>query len=908
MFLSALVAVPLVVAVPASPAAADSHRTEFTVPFEYGTDERHDAYDYRQTTDLTTDRDVTVGIESFGWLSDAVRFRTTETTTNNDWYVSPVWMTFPHHTGSPERPDEDGGALHDAYDGLAIPIDADRYTHLSMRFHVDTDPGLMYLSWFGCQEWLPECRGIMSLNVERGWNTVDVPIERGVPGSGLPQAWEGQIYGVRLQGVAETQSTFTLDWFRLYEGGRPEHELTVQAEAHRFTYGRSSDPSQSMGPLRGRPNHDGTMQVDVGGLPPGTWYVFKDDMEVGRATITPRPSPEVIDPDMAGGADYATEVLGNPWDFNDSSDVAAVRNSANVQFSGGELSAQSVTTTAAPRGNDPYIVLPLADDGLDPVHYHRITVDQHYDAPFNLNDAQTPTNPRPGGSHGRLVWRTPNHNGTGTDCRYYSDGREFVFFKTWDVYTYDMKNVPTAQGMDSSAEPNIGVQGCDGPDPHWTGNGALTFLRFDPHEAPDDYRWYLRDLKIAADDAADPTFDIRWRDHGGVAGTQVTVRLDSNRSGYDGEVLYRGPQQSGVNSTTFDATDRLPGTYWVSITSTAPDGSVGHDYATGPLQVSPRIAGSDRIATSVEVSEQSFDAARTAVVASARDFPDALVAVQLADAVEGPVLLTEPSSLPGSVTDELDRLGVREVVVAGGETAINAKVAGALGGNGRTVTRLGGATRYETSIEIARETMRRRGTSGAPRVLVTTGENFPDALAAGPLVGHGDLPLVLARPEAPPLPPGPDGEQPPPPPLPDNGPAKAFLDAVGASQATFVGGPHALSDRVVADVRGSRNADRIAGGDRFDTARRLTAAAVDAGGSKQHVLVATGRNFPDALSAGPAALARGGVLALTEKDSVPSATRDWLASVGAWSSWRVVGGHVAVSHATVRSLRSTSGL
>src|SRR5690606_29325989 len=155
-------------------------------------------------------------------------------------------------------------------------------------------------------------------------------------------------------------------------------------------------------------------------------------------------------------------------------------NSANVRLSGGELSAQAVPTPAAPRGNDPYVVLPLADQGLDPVHYHRVTVDQHYDAPFNLDDGpEAASNPRPGGSHGRLIWRTDQHVSPSLcQPQGFSDGREFVFYKTWERYTYDMKNIPAAQGMSSSAEPNLGLPlqaQCgrrDFPaDPHWTEKG-----------------------------------------------------------------------------------------------------------------------------------------------------------------------------------------------------------------------------------------------------------------------------------------------------------------------------------------------------------------------------------------------------------------------------------------------------
>ena len=782
---------------------------------------------------------------------------------------------------------------------------------MSVRFHVAGDPGLLYLSWFTCQEWLPDCQGLMRLPVERGWNTVQLPIRANVPESGLTRPWQGEVYGLRLQGVVGDPATITLDWFRLYEG-RSEHDVVVTYSANDpVTYSDApvldADPGveadQTWGTLRPRYRSATTSTVHVGGLPVGTWYLQDPEGNpLGTVQIRPRPHPEILDPDMAGGVDYATEVLGNPWDFSDRGDVLGVGNTRDVRFAGGELSGVNTS-------NDPWVRLPLGPDGLDPVHYHRVTLDQHYDAAFNLDDGAKATNPIPGGSHARLLWRTARHPQDGRECAYVSDGREFVLYKTWDRYTYDMADVPAAQGMTSSAEPNIGVSYCTvtGPDPHWTALGPLTFLRLDPHEAPSQYRWYVDELRIAADDAAAPTFDVTWVDHDPIPGTQVTVRLDSDRDGFDGEVLGTVDQVAGTNRLTFDATDRLPATYWVTLTSRTPDGRVSHDVSTGPLQVSPRIQGPDRNATAVEVSRQSFTQARTAVVASSRTFPDALVAVQLADAVDGPVLLTDPDRLDGRVADELRRLGVREAVVVGGEAALGARVARQLDEVVDRVQRIGGATRYETAAAIAREALRRRGTTSASRVVVTTGDNFPDALAAGPFVGHADLPLVLARPAVQP-PPDEDGTTPPPEVPADNDAARRFVRDVAAERVTVLGGRAALGDAVVDRVAAGRTTDRIAGRDRFATARRLTDAAVAAGGSARDVLVATGRNYPDALAAGPAALARGGVLVLTERDGVPAPTRDWLADHGDWRSWRVVGGPLAVPHATVRGLRRAADL
>jgi putative cell wall-binding protein len=65
---------------------------------------------------------------------------------------------------------------------------------------------------------------------------------------------------------------------------------------------------------------------------------------------------------------------------------------------------------------------------------------------------------------------------------------------------------------------------------------------------------------------------------------------------------------------------------------------------------------------------------------------------------------------------------------------------------------------------------------------------------------------------------------------------------------------------------------RIGGSDRYATA----VAVANILGSPSTVLLATGINFPDALSAGPAAAHLGGVVLLTDGSSMPSITRSYL--------------------------------
>lgn len=97
------------------------------------------------------------------------------------------------------------------------------------------------------------------------------------------------------------------------------------------------------------------------------------------------------------------------------------------------------------------------------------------------------------------------------------------------------------------------------------------------------------------------------------------------------------------------------------------------------------------------------------------------------------------------------------------------------------------------------------------------------------------------------------------------------------------------------------HADRTAGADRFDSAAMVATAAFPAGAAT--VYLASGRDFPDALAAGPAAAHDGGPLLLTERDVLPAATASSLTRLKP-SRVVVVGGTTAVTTSVERAVRS----
>ncbi len=255
------------------------------------------------------------------------------------------------------------------------------------------------------------------------------------------------------------------------------------------------------------------------------------------------------------------------------------------------------------------------------------------------------------------------------------------------------------------------------------------------------------------------------------------------------------------------------------------------------------LAGTDRVATSIEVSQAQFpEKASAAVLANAGVFADALAGTPLAVAEDAPMLLTGSADLDGRVLDELHRLLTpgATVYLLGGTAALSDGVETDLAGY--HVVRLAGADRYATSVKIA------EALGDPSTVFLTTGHDFADGLAAGTAAATVGGAVLLT-----------DGDH--------MAPAVVqYLSVHPAGTMVAVGGPATRADT---------GATPIAGNDRYDTAAKVAATFF---GSPTFVGIASGERFPDALSGGVAAAMNGGPLMLTSRDGLSGPTAEYLAA------------------------------
>ncbi|PSJ30969.1 hypothetical protein UF10_08955 [Peptostreptococcus russellii] len=123
-----------------------------------------------------------------------------------------------------------------------------------------------------------------------------------------------------------------------------------------------------------------------------------------------------------------------------------------------------------------------------------------------------------------------------------------------------------------------------------------------------------------------------------------------------------------------------------------------------------KLAGSNRYATAIAVSEEQFkpDTAKSVVIVGGKAQLDGLAAAPLASAKNAPILLADPNTgLNRDTIKEIDRacesLKNKTVYIVGGEQSVPAKVVKQLEDEfGAVVQRLAGSNRKTTSLEVAK--------------------------------------------------------------------------------------------------------------------------------------------------------------------------------------------------------------
>lgn len=158
------------------------------------------------------------------------------------------------------------------------------------------------------------------------------------------------------------------------------------------------------------------------------------------------------------------------------------------------------------------------------------------------------------------------------------------------------------------------------------------------------------------------------------------------------------------------------------------------------------------------------------------------------------------------------------------------------------LNRIAGRNRYETAVKVSQE-----GWQSAESVVLARGDEYADALAGATLAYSLDAPILLTNPTK----------------LVEV--TATEIERLGVSKVYILGGEGAVGASVVNALQAmGLVTERISGSNRYKTAAKIADMVAPTGTGE--VILASGMNFPDALSAGAYAARRGIPILLTRGD------------------------------------------
>ena len=313
-------------------------------------------------------------------------------------------------------------------------------------------------------------------------------------------------------------------------------------------------------------------------------------------------------------------------------------------------------------------------------------------------------------------------------------------------------------------------------------------------------------------------------------GSPLTVAADENPQAASSE-------QSASSNETLDITSR-PSDESMSIALNSiseEDGAISvmsEDGASTRLATVQSFSGADRFEVANSIARNAFpNGSQQAILAGSEGWADALGSTSLAGQLNCPILLTDSHGLTASTLDCMRALGIRSVVIVGGPKTVSPQVEQQLKNAGISVSkRIAGADRYEVQMNIFNEI---KGSLNSNYLFVASGERFPDALSASPLLYSEKAPVFLTNSA---------GQL--------NAAQRNAIGSVGKNkQLVIVGGTDSVSAGTQSFLESVSNTTRLGGADRYEASANFADWAVKLGLlTMEGASFATGEKPYDALT------------------------------------------------------------
>ena len=305
----------------------------------------------------------------------------------------------------------------------------------------------------------------------------------------------------------------------------------------------------------------------------------------------------------------------------------------------------------------------------------------------------------------------------------------------------------------------------------------------------------------------------------------------------------------GFLTNKSEATKLKNSEYQYKISSALADGTLEYlNVNTNNDIISNRIYGSTRYETSYEVFKKGWESSDYVIFASGTDYPDALCATPLAVKYNAPILLVRNTSLSAQqdLVNLIKSKKVKNVFLVGGTGVLSKTIEDELKNMGILTTRLGGSTRYETSVEIAKEV----GHTG--EITLAFGGNFADGLSMSSIAAKRGMPILLTTtgslPEA----------------------VSNYINSNKFNKIYIVGGSGVISDNIAKKLT---NVERLGGSTRYDTNKIVFNRFKDELYLNE-MYIASALDFADALSASALAAKNSNFVLISDTNGVRQSSID----------------------------------
>lgn len=210
--------------------------------------------------------------------------------------------------------------------------------------------------------------------------------------------------------------------------------------------------------------------------------------------------------------------------------------------------------------------------------------------------------------------------------------------------------------------------------------------------------------------------------------------------------------------------------------------------------------------------------------------------------------------------------------------------------------RIWGKDRYETAVKISQSGWK----DGANSAILSSGEGYADALCAAPLAKIKEAPILLTRKN-----------------ILDSNTLKE-LKRLGVKEVCIVGGQGSVSKEVENKIKLETNSkvERIEGKNRYETSikiaeninklgtvneNKVNKNKINSNNNFKELILASGENYADALSAAPVGAIREIPIVLTKSKELPIETKEYIKKLNADRTY-VIGGQASINDSIKNSI------